>query len=411
MRRAEPKTIAAGDDPWTLDRRLRTERDHHAAIVATRPPDRRRELEAARRRFGMAEYELHWATDGVAYRQSERNRLGPLTRLRRGGRADIARADQALADAHCRLDRATRDRHDASAAVAELERALTHRAGWDQAHGWRLDRITEIDDTLARHWADAALRAVRADDPLAFGTQRLHAARDVFEADLHRLLDGLPPDRRQALARAEGELRECEASLRDATLQAEQARAVLEQATTRRWGGRDRTAIERATGEVAAAEARLTRARDLRALARKRVTDEQRAVQAWTNAMNATRRQRVRVEGAVRDLQHGMAASDYHGAGLAPADPDLELAAAIDRAIDEVFARSPARNRSPVGRDARVPAVPEPGPGIELWWVTLPRRRSTFHIGGSPAPGGWRRCARIDRTRRLFGSPATRAEC
>jgi conjugative relaxase-like TrwC/TraI family protein len=39
MHRAEAKTLAARNDPWTLDRRLRAERDEHAAVAATRPPD------------------------------------------------------------------------------------------------------------------------------------------------------------------------------------------------------------------------------------------------------------------------------------------------------------------------------------------------------------------------------------
>ncbi len=49
MARAEPKTLAATDDPHTLDRRLRTERDHHTAVLATRPPDPTWPLDQARK--------------------------------------------------------------------------------------------------------------------------------------------------------------------------------------------------------------------------------------------------------------------------------------------------------------------------------------------------------------------------
>ena len=36
MHRAEPKTFAAADDPWILDRELRGERNHHLAVIARR---------------------------------------------------------------------------------------------------------------------------------------------------------------------------------------------------------------------------------------------------------------------------------------------------------------------------------------------------------------------------------------
>ncbi|MGH9116780.1 MAG: MobF family relaxase [Acidimicrobiales bacterium] len=190
MGRAEPKTLAADDDPWTIDRRLRAELDEHLAVAARRPPDRSRDVDAARQRLGLAHDEQGGASTGVDHHRAERDRLGPLTRLRRGGRADIARADQALAGARRRLDRATHELDSAAAAVADLEGAVTDRSRWDQAHGWRVDRITEIDDTLAHHWAQAVLRAVRADDPLAFGRDRVRQAHGLYTHDLHELRAG-----------------------------------------------------------------------------------------------------------------------------------------------------------------------------------------------------------------------------
>ncbi len=192
MGRAEPKTLAAGDDPWTIDRRLRVELDEHLTVAARRPPDRSRDLDAARHRLGLAHIELGRASTSVDYHRAERDRLGPLTRLRRRGHTDLARAGQALAGAHRRLDRATHELNDAAAAVVDLERAGTDRGRWDQTHGWRLDRITEIDDTLAHHWAQAVLRAVRADDPLAFGPDRLRQAHGLYTHDLHELRAGAP---------------------------------------------------------------------------------------------------------------------------------------------------------------------------------------------------------------------------
>ena len=107
MRRAQPKTFAANDDPWTLDRALCHERAEHAAVIATRPPNAAAHLLTARQRADQAAAEHHWATQGVIVRQREREQLGTLHWLRRGGRTDIYLADEAVAAAQTRLDTAT----------------------------------------------------------------------------------------------------------------------------------------------------------------------------------------------------------------------------------------------------------------------------------------------------------------
>ena len=66
---------------------------------------------------------------------------------------------------------------------------MAARASWDAQHGWRETRMAEIDTTLAHHRADVTLRSVRADDPLAFGVDRLRHARRTYRDDLQRLDD------------------------------------------------------------------------------------------------------------------------------------------------------------------------------------------------------------------------------
>ncbi len=61
LRRAQPKTFAAADDPWTLDCHLRDERARHANIIVGRPPDARRELDDARRRLACSDDEYESA--------------------------------------------------------------------------------------------------------------------------------------------------------------------------------------------------------------------------------------------------------------------------------------------------------------------------------------------------------------
>ncbi|MGH9119129.1 MAG: MobF family relaxase [Acidimicrobiales bacterium] len=288
LRRAEPKTLAAGDDPWSLDRRLRTEREDHLAVIGTRPPDPGRELETARWRLRLADDELRGATGGVDRFRSQRERLGPLARLRRGGRAASARVDVAPPEVHQRLARAERARADADADLVRLQRAVTERAVWDKEHAWRLGRIAEIDETLARHWAAAVLRAVRADDPLAFGMRRLRDARDVYRSDLARLL-------------------------------------VVDEPLPR---GRD--AVVRAM------------------------------------SVNATRRRRAWLEGAVRDLDHGLEARVGPGRAPEPGSRDSRLTAAVDRALAARFGQTAVPDRSSIDGDMPAAELGGRGLGIEL---------------------------------------------
>src|SRR5437764_1168153 len=121
--------------------------------------------------------------------------------------------------------------HQHSAPI-EVEPSDAQRPGaaWDAQHGWRVERVAEIEAALARHWAEVTLRAVRADDPLAFGIERLRDARATFGRDLQRILDGLPPDRREALALAEADLHHHEQNRRHAERSIARAAAELDRA-------------------------------------------------------------------------------------------------------------------------------------------------------------------------------------
>jgi hypothetical protein len=302
MRRAEPKTLAAHDDPWPLDRALRTERDQHAAIVATRPADQHADLERAHAALEHAEHEHHAAVDALDFREHERARLGPLTRLRRGGRDDITQADQALAGAQRRLTHATTTRDDALARVERNEEAVAHRAAWDRQHHWRIARIAAIDHTLAHHWADITLRAVHADEPLAFGTQTLRAAAATYLADLQEIARGFPDDPNDALARAETDLRHHQSRQRDATQGVDDTSAKLERLNQRHWLRRDKAAITVARVELRNADQTLALANEAVAQSEGRVAREQHAVNTWEAAFDATAEERARLTNAVSEI-------------------------------------------------------------------------------------------------------------
>src|SRR5207302_311096 len=150
----------------------------------------------------------------------------------------------------------------ARAEAARYTAAVAARIRWDGAHAWRAERVAQIDDTLAHHWADVVLHAARAGDPLAFGVQRLRDARTTYYLDHQRILDALPPDRRQALTRAQADHARCQQRVRDAEQRVRSAQLAIEQAPTPRWRRRDATDTARANTELRAAEASLAAARD-----------------------------------------------------------------------------------------------------------------------------------------------------
>jgi conjugative relaxase-like TrwC/TraI family protein len=325
MRRAEPKTFAAADDPWTLDRHLRAERDQHTAVLAARPPDRQADLDSARHALTLAAAEVDRAAQAVARSEAERDRLGPLTRLRRGGRNDITRADEALDGADRRHERARRDLDAETARVAHLEAAVAERAAWDRAEGWRVDRVAEIDDTVAHHWAQVTLRAVRADDPLAFGLDELRLARATYQADLDQVLAALPPDRRNNLADAQSDLASRTQHVRASDAAVARARAALDVANHRHWGRRDKHAISGAERHLAATEQDRQRAADAIPPARDRVTQESNAVHVWTEAIEATTEPRTRLSHAIDDLDGALDRTRPQRVVAATLDPSSDF--------------------------------------------------------------------------------------
>ncbi len=240
LRRAEPKTFAATDDPSTLDRHPRHEREHHANIILGRPPDPRRDLDDSHQRLAGSEDEYESAR-GTRLSRGRTGASGPAhpvaawwTRRHRPGRRSR------------RLCRASpRPYEQRTRTGARRSRPLHSRGGRPRPVGprasWRVDRVAELDDTLAHHWADIVLRVVRADDPLAFGVQRLRHARTTYILDHQRLLDALPPDRHRAIARAQADHERCQQRVRDAAQHVRSAQLAVEQARPPRWRQRDTT--------------------------------------------------------------------------------------------------------------------------------------------------------------------------
>lgn len=329
MRRHQPKQMAAADDPWTIDRQLRAERSEHAAVLAGRPPDRRRGLERVRDDVARAEREHAEAERGVSRSRDALRGLGPVARLRRGGRDETARAEQAPGRAQVRLGQAAGAVDDTRDELARTDAAIAARATWDLQPGWREARVTEIDDALAHHWAHIALRVVRADDPLAFGGDRLRGARHTYRADLQRLDASLPPDRSDHLTRAEADLRHHQTNLGHNQAVVRRAHADLDQARERRWGRRDQPAIGRAEADLTLARSNHRATAEAVAQDKSRVEQERTAVRAYQAALDDTAAERGRLRSALGDIDHALTDTRTQRVFAAGADPNSDLSTVL----------------------------------------------------------------------------------
>jgi conjugative relaxase-like TrwC/TraI family protein len=252
-------TFAADDDPWIVHARLVAERDGHLSVLAGAPPDPGRSLDYERARAERDVRILTRANEELERAEARIGGFGPLTGLRRSARQERSHAEHALARARDRLDAARATRRVSERRLGELEAAGARRARFDTDNAWRVERVGAIDAELDRHWATATLAAVRQDDPLAFGVERLRTARLTYAADLDAYRASLPPDNTAAVAEAKRGLAAREQDLREARYGVEDRRRQLEIASERHWGRRDKEgvvvaqrALERAEGAVAA---------------------------------------------------------------------------------------------------------------------------------------------------------------
>lgn len=228
----------------------------------------------------------------------------------------MERAEEGLRRAEGDLGRRRRE-------VERLEATAARRRAWDDAHGWRLERVAALDDALAHHWAGAVLAVVREGDPLAFGVEHLRGARATCSADMAALDAALPPDTRWALARVEAELEKAQGHLARAHAAVGRAEGRLAEADRRRWGRRDRAAVAEATTALRTAEAHAGQRTDRVDEVARRVAEGRRAAVAWAAVLEATVPARGELSRALRDLDSALATTrPERVAALADAPPE-----------------------------------------------------------------------------------------
>ncbi|MGH9177909.1 MAG: AAA family ATPase, partial [Acidimicrobiales bacterium] len=295
-------TFAAVDDPWILHARLDAEREEHLEVLRTLPPDLRISLGQARSAAERAGATVEAADADLAGAEARLGRCGPLADLRRSARLERSQAEAGLDRARQRLQAARAERRQAEERVVALAAGEARRVAFVADNAWRFERVRAINAHLDRHWGAATLAAVRQDDPLAFGIERLREARATYAADLHRLDAGLPHDRTTAISQAKGELTDAEQDLRQAQRGAAQARRALEVASQRHWGRRDKPAVERCGRAVVRADEAVAAAVEVEHEVKTRLSAAMAAQRERARAMEAVAPQRAELREALGEL-------------------------------------------------------------------------------------------------------------
>ena len=231
----QPDTrLAARSDAFIIDRQLSGHIHAHEAVGE-------QELAGARAR----QANLESVVDGAAERLDG---LGARSVLSAYGRAERRRWQTKLAADRDAVEEAKAARIEITSTVERLRREQILHECFERIHGWRRTEIVELQDRFDHHWVEVIAACVRADDPLAYGIDRLRDAR--------RTVTGDDPQRQHppGPGGGTGEIRRQPAIVAMQQREAERgpadAQAVAEQAARRRWGRRDHQAITAAGQEV-----------------------------------------------------------------------------------------------------------------------------------------------------------------
>ena len=107
---------------------------------------------------------------------------------------------------------------------------------FEQAHGWRRTQLAELRARLDHHWVEVIAGCVQADDPLAYGIDRLRGARRTVAGDLDAIDASIPDDREGEQAQTRRELIAATNKTRTPNGDLAVARSAADQAGRRRWG-------------------------------------------------------------------------------------------------------------------------------------------------------------------------------
>ncbi|MHB1533181.1 MAG: MobF family relaxase [Acidimicrobiales bacterium] len=262
LTRQPDPTLAARSDPWTLDRQLRDQIAEHEQVLAGRPADRSDELAAAIEQLRPAQSWLEAMETLAAGTDRQLDDLGALSGLSRRGREQRRQLEETFAADRQRAAAAREARDDIASRVQALERDQIAFDRFEHNEGWRQEELVGLRDRLDDHWAQTVTACVRADDPLAFGIDKLRHARATTASRIERLDASVPPDRAREWQDTRAQLPAVLRARHDAEQALADSQARLDEASRRHRGRHDRDAIAAAQGRVAYNQQRLEETRN-----------------------------------------------------------------------------------------------------------------------------------------------------
>jgi hypothetical protein len=260
LARQPDPTLAARSDPWTVDRQLRDRIAEHEHVLAARPADPRDSLVAAIEQQRPAEAWLANMEGIAAYTAAQLDGQGALAGLSRRGRQERRDLEEKLTVDRQRAQEARDRQEEIAARVADLQREKHAAERFEEAEGWRRDDLLRLHEQLDDHWARVVAACVRADDPLAFGIDKLRHARATTAARTIQLDDSIPPDRGEEWQEARAQLPTLVRARHEAEAALAGCQAGLDEASRRRWGRHHNDAINAAKHQVDVAKQDLDRA-------------------------------------------------------------------------------------------------------------------------------------------------------
>jgi hypothetical protein len=257
LARQPDPSLAATNDPWVLDRQLRELIAEHERVLAARPPDRPEALAAPGVEERLASRHLDDLDATAARRAAQLQSFGTLAGLSRQHREQRRHLQDQLERDRERAAAAS-DRH--AEVVGQLDRLRqeheTYRR-FETIEGWRRDDLVRLHHQLDDHWAEVVAACVTADDPLAYGIDKLRHARATVDEDRRAIDAGVSDDRAEQWQQTRQELPGIVRDRRQAETALAESRTRLDDASRRRWGRHDHQAIDNAQAQVAISERRL----------------------------------------------------------------------------------------------------------------------------------------------------------
>ncbi len=180
-------------------------------------------------------------------------------------------------------ERAAAARDECDAVAGRVECLQADQDAFERfciAEDWRHAEIDRLRCQLDQHWVGVVVSCVAADDPLAYGIDRLRHARVTLDAEWRAIDAAIPRDRAREWDLARRQLPQVTRQRHEALQALADSQTQVHDAGRRRWGRHDHDAITDARARLADAQQQADEATAVESRLRERLAglaDQQRA--------------------------------------------------------------------------------------------------------------------------------------